>query len=84
MNLPKLVKEVNVLRLQPGDILALKVKPKIKPEVTEELRQLMIDVLRKAGHDNEVIVVSGGISFHRIKGNKHRTVTAHAREIINE
>lgn len=52
------IKQVELLRLQPGDVLVVKCQKKASDEVLMRIKTLFGDVLKKSGISNKVIVMN--------------------------
>jgi len=62
MNLDEVMQavQVKILRIEPGDILVLKMDVLPSPDVLSLMRDRLREVLNRAGLDNECIVVHRG------------------------
>jgi hypothetical protein len=81
-----LIKEMSVLKLEPGDILVLKYPQTLSLLQIEGIRHYMMKVLSKVGkEDTPVVILEGGLELEKlgIPNWKETIISIIEEEIMN-
>ena len=64
---------VTKLRIEPGDILVIRVSQKITTTLAEQMRNVLEEFLHTNGYDNRVLVIDQNINLETVDGHVHYT-----------